>query len=66
MRVVGKGIHDQIGYQCDYEQVCQHEGESGEGKCQALSKLYLGIIKLWETLFTLKDCLMNGIVKNAF
>ncbi len=48
MKDIGKGIHDQINYQCDYDHICQHEGESGEGECQTLSKLYLGITKLWE------------------
>jgi hypothetical protein len=50
MKAIGKGIHDLISYQCDYEHVCQHEGEGGEGKRQASSKLYLGITKLWEDI----------------
>jgi hypothetical protein len=38
MRAKGKGIHDQVGCQCNCEHVCQHEGEGGEGECQASSK----------------------------
>jgi hypothetical protein len=48
MKVVGKGIHDQIGCQCDCNHICQHEGEGGEGECQTSSKLYPDITKFWE------------------
>jgi hypothetical protein len=48
MKAIGKGIYDQIGCQCDFKHIYQHEGEGGEGECQASSKLYIGITKLWE------------------
>jgi hypothetical protein len=40
--------------QCDCEQVCQHEGEGGEGECQASSKLYITLSKLWEEVVCLE------------
>ncbi len=54
MRARGKGIHDQVHCQCDCEHVCQHEGEGGEGKCQASSKLYISLFKLWEEVVCLE------------
>jgi hypothetical protein len=54
MQATSKGIHDQIGCQCECENVCQHEGEGREGECQASSKLYTSVTKLWEEVVCLK------------
>jgi hypothetical protein len=48
MLAMNKGIHDQVGCQCDCVHVCQHEEEGGGGECQASIKFYISFSKIWE------------------